>query len=92
VVNTPLIKSKEVYVPPLHFKIGRMKNFVKAMDQNITPLMYLKNQFPTMCDAKIKEGLFDGPQIRELKQDVKFEGQLNEVEKVEWKLYHCGKP
>jgi len=39
-----------------------------------------------MSDAKIKEGLFVGPKIRELKQDVKFEGQLNEVEKVEWKL------
>jgi hypothetical protein len=34
-----------------------------------------------MNDAKIKEGLFGGPQIRDLKQDVKFEGQLNEVEK-----------
>jgi len=30
--------------------------------------------------------LFVGPQIRELKQDVKFESHLNEVEKAEWKL------
>jgi len=39
-----------------------------------------------MSDAKTKEGLFVGPQIRELKLDIKFEGQLNEVERAEWKL------
>jgi len=30
--------------------------------------------------------LFVGPQIRKLKQEVKFEGQPNEVEKAKWKL------
>jgi len=39
-----------------------------------------------VSDVKIKEGLFVGPQMRELKQDIKFEGQRNEVEKAEWKL------
>jgi hypothetical protein len=29
--------------------------------------------------GKIKEVVFVGPQIRELMQDVKFEGQLSEV-------------
>lgn len=56
------------------------------MDQNSTRLTYLKNQFPTTSDAKIKEVLFVGPQIRKLKQEVKFEGQPNEVEKAKWKL------
>jgi hypothetical protein len=28
--------------------------------------MYLKHKFPRLRDAKIKEGLFVGPQIREL--------------------------
>jgi hypothetical protein len=35
VVNTPLINHKNVYLPPLHFKFGLIKNYVKAMDQNI---------------------------------------------------------
>jgi len=43
--------------------------------------MYLKNKFPRISDAKIKEGVFVGPQIRQSVQDVKFEDQLNEVEK-----------
>ena len=34
-----------------------------------------------MSDAKIKEGLFVGPQIRELMQDKQFEEDLNETKK-----------
>jgi len=37
------------------------------MDQNSAPFMYLKNKFPELSDDKIKEGVFVGPQIRELK-------------------------
>ena len=47
---------------------------VKAMDQNTTRFLYLKNKFPRTRDAKIKEGIFVGPQIRQLIiRDVKFE-------------------
>jgi hypothetical protein len=35
--------------------------------------MYLKNMFSMISDAKIKVGVFDGPQIKELIQDTKFE-------------------
>jgi len=41
--------------------------------------MYLKNKSPRRSDAKIKEGVFVGPQIRQLTQDVKSEDQLCEV-------------
>jgi hypothetical protein len=47
--------------------------------------MYLKNSFPRISDAKFKEGVFVGLQIRELIQDVEFKDQLNEVEKTAWK-------
>jgi hypothetical protein len=62
-----------------------MKNFVKARDQNRVGFMYMKNKFPRINDAKIKEGIFVGIQIRELIQDVKFEDQLSEVEQATWK-------
>ena len=51
------------------------------MDQNSAGFIYLKNRFPKISDAKIKEQVFVVPQIRELIQDVKFEDQLSEVEK-----------
>jgi hypothetical protein len=50
-----------------------------AMDHISSEVMYLKNTFPRISDAKIKEGVIVGPQIRELSQDVKFEDQVSEV-------------
>jgi bacterioferritin-associated ferredoxin len=47
--------------------------------------MDLKCKCPTISDAKIKEAIFVGPQIRELIQDVKYEDQPSEVEKAPWK-------
>jgi len=47
--------------------------------------MNLKSKFSRKSDAKIKGRTFVGPQTRELIQDVKFEGQLSEVEKAAWK-------
>jgi pyridoxine/pyridoxamine 5'-phosphate oxidase len=43
--------------------------------------VYLKNKFSRKSEANIKEGVFAGPQIRELIQDVKFKDQLSEVKK-----------
>jgi hypothetical protein len=42
--------------------------------------MYLKNKLTKRSDAKIKEGVFVGPQIRQLIQDVQPEDQLSDVE------------
>jgi hypothetical protein len=49
--------------------------------------MYLKHKFPRVSDAKIKEGIFIGPQIRELIKDEQFEEQLNEVGKAAWQAF-----
>jgi hypothetical protein len=40
---------------------------------------YLKNKFLRISEAKIKEGIFVGPHIRQLIQDVKFEDQIGEL-------------
>jgi len=37
-----------------------------------------------VSDAKIKEGIFIGPQIRELMQDKQFDENLNETERNAW--------
>jgi hypothetical protein len=37
----PLVDPKKVYLPPLHIKLGLMKNFVKAMDRDGQGFLYL---------------------------------------------------
>jgi hypothetical protein len=68
-LNNPLVNPEKVFLSPLHIKLGLMKNFVEAMDKNGAGFIYLKHKFPRLSDAKIKEGIFVCPQIRELIKD-----------------------
>jgi len=61
-----------------------MKNFEKGLDKTSSGFEYLRNKFPNVNDAKIKEGIFRGPQIRELMQDKQFDEDLNETERNAW--------
>jgi len=45
-------------------KMGLMKNFLKGMDKTSRGFEYVRNKFPNVSDAKIKEGVFIGSQIR----------------------------
>ena len=61
-----------------------MKNFVKGMDKIRLGFEHVRNKFPSVSDAKIKEGIFIGPQIRELMQDKQFDEDLNGTERNAW--------
>ncbi|UYV79437.1 hypothetical protein LAZ67_17002609 [Cordylochernes scorpioides] len=87
IANLPLIDSENIYSPPLHIKLVLMKNFVKAIDRNASGFAYLKQKFSSISEAKIKEGIFVGPQIRELQQDGNFQNSLNEVEAAAWNSF-----
>jgi hypothetical protein len=58
------------------------------MDQNGAGFMYLKNAFPSKSDAKIKAGVFAGPEVTKLMQGVTFEDQLSEAEKAACVITH----
>ena len=61
-----------------------MKHFVKGMDKTGCGFEYVRCKFPNVSDAKIKEGIFTGPHIRELMQDQQFDEELNETERNAW--------
>lgn len=82
----PLVNSNKVLLPPLHIKLGLMKNFVKAMDKDGEGFAYLRGQFPKLSYAKVKEGIFIGPQIRRLLRD-NFGRKLNDRELQAWKTF-----
>jgi hypothetical protein len=58
-----------------------MKYFVKGMDKTGSGFEYVRNKFSNVSDAKIKEGIFIGHQIRELIQDRQLDEGLNETER-----------
>ena len=58
-----------------------MKTFVKAMNHDGAAFMYLKEKFGVFkSEAKLKEGVFIGPEIRKLLLDDQF------TEKDNWML------
>ncbi|UYV83148.1 hypothetical protein LAZ67_22002437 [Cordylochernes scorpioides] len=47
----------------------------------------MSGSWNTYCVPLIKEGIFVGPQIRELQQDGNFQNSLNEVEAAAWNSF-----
>lgn len=85
VQSVPLVDPQKILLPPLHIKLGLMKNFVKAMAKvNSQGFQYLSKKFPKVSAAKLKEGIFVGPQIREVLMDIEFERALSPLELKAW--------
>ncbi|GFV09184.1 uncharacterized protein TNCV_4077861 [Trichonephila clavipes] len=78
-----LVDPKKILFPPLHIKLGLMKQFVKALDKEGECFKYLCEQFPGLSDAKLKEDIFVGPDTRKLLKDETF------VTKMEMKEKKC---
>ena len=83
VLNDPLVDRDRILFPPLHIELGLIKQFTKALDKNGD----LCRAFPGLTMEKLKVGIFDGPQIRQLIRDPEFENSMNEVELEAWKAF-----
>ena len=84
ILQKPLVYPTKILLPLLHIKLGFMKQFVKSLNREGDCFRYLENKFPSISDAKLKEGIFDGPQIRKLLNDDKFTDSMNDREKAAW--------
>ena len=82
-----LVDMNKVLLPPLHIKLGLTKNFVKAMHKNGAAFQHLSTVFPGLSAAKLKEGIFVGPQIRQVLKDTDFEELLNLKELRAWEAF-----
>ena len=85
--ENPLVDMNKVLLPPLHIKLGLMKNFVRALHKNGAAVQHLSTVFPCLRAAKLKEGIFVRPQIRELLKDTDFEELLNLKELRAWEAF-----
>ncbi|GFX03684.1 uncharacterized protein TNCV_2112561 [Trichonephila clavipes] len=61
-----------------------MKNFVKSINKDGEALQYLRSKLPRLSGAKIKEGIFVGPQIRKIMKDSASYQILEGKEKATW--------
>jgi len=87
IINDPLVPREKIIFPPLHIKLGLMKQFVKALDKNGSCFAYIGKTMPQLSNEKIKAGIFDGPQIRQLIKDPDFINSMNEIEQKAWNSF-----
>ena len=64
-----------------------MKNFVKALNKDNPSFKFLRSKFPAVRDAKLRAGVFNGPQIRKLTKDSTFDEVLTEADKRAWESF-----
>lgn len=69
VVREPLVERNKIILPPLHIKLGLMKQFVKALNQDNQCFQYICQKMTALRTDKIIAGIFDGLQIRLLMND-----------------------
>ena len=56
VQHHPLVEPSKIIIPPLHLKLGIIKNFVKALKHDGLPMEALKELFPKISNNKIENG------------------------------------
>jgi hypothetical protein len=63
VAHPALGDKSQIYLLPFHIKIGLIKICMKAMNNKNEGFPYLRQKFPKISEAKMKDGIFIGPQI-----------------------------
>ena len=81
VKSTCLVDPQNILLPPLHIKLGLMKNYIKALDKDGPTFMCLRRKFSRISEVKLRAGVVDVPQIRKLIKDEGFTAQMSAREK-----------
>ena len=64
-----------------------MQQYIKILDKEHECFKYLAGKFPKLSQAKIKVGIFNGPDIRKLMKDDAFIEKMNSQEKNAWLIF-----
>ena len=64
-----------------------MKQFVKALDKDSATFKYLCKICPQISDAKLREGILVGPQIKQVMSDSELDTIMTESEVSAWRSF-----
>lgn len=59
IIREPLVPKEKILLPPLHIKLGIVKNFIKTVAKRDTVFVCLKLIYPRLSESKIKEGSYN---------------------------------
>ncbi len=84
--HSPLIERSKILLPSLHSKLGLAKQFVKSLKPTSRAFRYIRQLFPSISEAKVKGGIFVGPQIRRMLASEGLEGLMPDLERNAWQV------
>jgi len=87
IIREPLVGREKIISPPMHIKLGLMKQFMKALDHDSPCFAYIGLKKRGVSSEKLKAGILDGPQIRQLINDSHFVDCMNEKEGKAWMAF-----
>ena len=87
VKHDPLVDSEKIVMPPLHIKLGLVKQFVKAMNKEGNSFQHISALFPFLSEANKEAGSFTGPQVRLMLQCKELEDKMTAREAGAWKAF-----
>jgi hypothetical protein len=79
ILRKSLVDPEKLLLPPLHIKLGKMKQFVKSLPKTGNCFKYICKKFSHLSEATLKEGFFVGPDIKKLIFDEDFLLTMTEV-------------
>ena len=83
--ENPLVAMSKVLLPPLHIKLGLMKNFVKALHKNGAAFQHLSTVLPGLSVAKLKEERFH-QDITKMKNNYQGKWKPGMMGDISWML------
>ena len=81
------MEPKKVLLPPLHIKLGLIKQFVKKLNPESDASKHIQELFLKLSEAKVKAGIFVGPPVKRLMKSDSFFEKLSAVERRAWKSF-----
>ena len=87
VPNSSLIEISKILLPPLHIKLGLAKQFVKTLKPTSRAFHHIRQMFQSISEAKVKGGIFVGPQITRVLAFKELEKQMSDLERNAWQTF-----
>jgi hypothetical protein len=86
VAHPALVNKLEGFIPLLHINLAFINIFVKSTDKEREDFVYLRKKLPKISEAKMKEGIFVGPQIKQILEDQDFSTKSNATDRRHSKI------
>ena len=82
----PLISPSKIAFPVLHLKLGLCQVFIKNLDSECECFQYVRQKF-RKSDAKLENGVLNGPEIRLILKDTEFINKMTSIEQNAWEAF-----